>query len=96
LFRHFQGIIDLNPQISNGALQLRMAEQQLNRPEVLRPTDVLIENYKVGSLAKYGLDYQTLSELNPRLVYCSVTGFGQTGPRAPSPVTTSSFKAWAA
>nr|WP_246218936.1 CoA transferase [Pseudomonas izuensis] len=38
-----------------------------------------------GSLAKYGLDYATLSGLNPRLVYCSVTGFGQTGPRAAGP-----------
>lgn len=47
--------------------------------------DVLIENYKAGSLAKYGLDYATLSQLNPRLVYCSVTGFGQTGPRAAEP-----------
>lgn len=42
--------------------------------------DVLIENYRPGTLAKYGLDYVTLSELNPRLVYCSLTGFGQTGP----------------
>jgi crotonobetainyl-CoA:carnitine CoA-transferase CaiB-like acyl-CoA transferase len=47
--------------------------------------DVLIENYKAGSLAKYGLDYASLSALNPRLVYCSVTGFGQTGPRAAEP-----------
>ena len=44
--------------------------------------DVLIENFKVGDLARHGLDYATLSVLNPRLVYCSVTGFGQTGPRA--------------
>lgn len=43
-------------------------------------SDVLIENYKVGSLAKYGLDYASLAEVNPRLVYCSITGFGQTGP----------------
>ena len=42
--------------------------------------DVLIENYKVGDLARRGLDYTTLSALNPRLVYCSITGFGQTGP----------------
>lgn len=42
--------------------------------------DVLIENYKVGDLARRGLDYATLSKLNPRLVYCSITGFGQTGP----------------
>ncbi len=47
--------------------------------------DVLIENYKAGSLAKYGLDYASLSQINPRLVYCSVTGFGQTGPRAAEP-----------
>lgn len=47
--------------------------------------DVLIENYKAGSLAKYGLDYASLSQLNPRLIYCSVTGFGQTGPRAAEP-----------
>ena len=42
--------------------------------------DVLIENFKVGGLARYGLDFATLSEINPRLVYCSITGFGQTGP----------------
>ncbi len=44
--------------------------------------DVLIENFKVGGLAKYGLDHESLSRLNPRLVYCSITGFGQTGPYA--------------
>jgi len=45
-------------------------------------SDVLIENFKVGGLAKYGLDYASLAPLNPRLVYCSITGFGQTGPYA--------------
>jgi crotonobetainyl-CoA:carnitine CoA-transferase CaiB-like acyl-CoA transferase len=44
--------------------------------------DVLIENFKVGGLAKFGLDYASLSKDNPRLIYCSVTGFGQTGPYA--------------
>ena len=44
--------------------------------------DVVLENYKVGQLAKYGLDFASLSALNPRLVYCSVTGYGQTGPMA--------------
>jgi len=46
-------------------------------------SDVLIENFKVGGLRQYGLDYETLHKLNPRLVYCSITGFGQTGPYAP-------------
>ncbi|PIW28626.1 MAG: CoA transferase [Rhodobacterales bacterium CG15_BIG_FIL_POST_REV_8_21_14_020_59_13] len=45
-------------------------------------SDVLVENFKHGGLAKYGLDYAALSALNPRLVYCSVTGFGHTGPYA--------------
>jgi formyl-CoA transferase len=43
-------------------------------------SDVVLENYKVGDLAKYGLDYPSLSAINPRLIYCSITGFGQTGP----------------
>ena len=47
--------------------------------------DVLIENYKVGGLEKYGLDYGSLAEINPRLIYCSITGFGQTGPYAERP-----------
>lgn len=47
--------------------------------------DVLIENYKVGNLAKYGLDYESLKKINPKLIYCSVTGFGQTGPDAALP-----------
>ena len=47
--------------------------------------DVLIENFKLGGLAKYGLDYASLSALNPGLIYCSITGFGQDGPYAPRP-----------
>ncbi|MBB3809684.1 CaiB/BaiF CoA transferase family protein [Pseudochelatococcus contaminans] len=49
---------------------------------LVRDADVLIENFKVGGLAKYGLDYDSLREINPRLIYCSVTGFGQNGPYA--------------
>ena len=48
--------------------------------EILADADVLIENFKTGSLAKYRLDYATLHEKFPRLIYCSITGFGQTGP----------------
>jgi crotonobetainyl-CoA:carnitine CoA-transferase CaiB-like acyl-CoA transferase len=46
-------------------------------------SDILIENFKVGGLAKFGLDYKSLAPDNPRLIYCSVTGFGQDGPYAP-------------
>ena len=53
--------------------------------QLVAQADVLIENYKVGSLKKYGLDYDCLSKLNPRLIYCSITGFGQTGPYASRP-----------
>lgn len=48
--------------------------------ELVRHCDVLVENFKVGDMARYGLDYASLQTLNPRLVYCSITGFGQTGP----------------
>ena len=44
--------------------------------------DVVIENFKVGGLAKFGLDYASLSATNPKMIYASVTGFGQTGPYA--------------
>ena len=47
--------------------------------------DILVENFRVGNLARYGLDYESLSEINPRIIYASVTGFGQTGPRAAEP-----------
>jgi len=53
--------------------------------ELAAKVDVLIENYKVGGLAKYGLDYSSLEKINPKLVYCSITGFGQTGPYAHRP-----------
>src|SRR4051812_38801747 len=48
--------------------------------ELALKSDVLVENFKVGDLARYGLDYRSLSQQNPRLVYCSITGFGQSGP----------------
>ncbi|MBE7608351.1 CoA transferase, partial [Salmonella enterica] len=49
---------------------------------LVREADVLIENFKPGGLKEYGLDYETLRHINPRLIYCSITGFGQTGPYA--------------
>ena len=50
--------------------------------DLARTCDVVVENFKVGGLKKYGLDFASLSAINPRLVYCSITGFGQTGPDA--------------
>ena len=50
-----------------------------------READVVIENFKLGGLKHFGLDYESLQAINPRLVYCSITGFGQTGPYAPRP-----------
>jgi crotonobetainyl-CoA:carnitine CoA-transferase CaiB-like acyl-CoA transferase len=58
--------------------------QELIR-ELACQSDILVENFKSGGLAKKGLDYATLSALNPGLIYCSITGFGQTGPMAEMP-----------
>lgn len=60
----------------------RTSEGQAKVRDLVRDADVLLENFKVGGLAKYGLDYPGLSPVNPRLVYCSITGFGQDGPYA--------------
>ena len=51
--------------------------------ELAKDVDVFMENYKVGDLKRYGLDYETIKAINPKIIYCSVTGFGQTGPYAP-------------
>ena len=60
----------------------RTAEGRQKTLDLVAKADVLIENFKVGGLAQYGLDYASLSALNPGLIYCSITGFGQTGPYA--------------
>ncbi|MGP1613945.1 MAG: CaiB/BaiF CoA transferase family protein [Pollutimonas bauzanensis] len=53
--------------------------------ELSRQCDILVENFKVGGLRKYGLDYESIKAINPALIYCSITGFGQTGPYASRP-----------
>lgn len=67
------------------AMDITQPEAQALLHDMVKTADIVIENYKVGSLLKYGLDYATLSALNPRLIYCSITGFGQDGPRADEP-----------
>ncbi len=64
------------------AVDIASAEGAAFVRELAREADVLIENYKVGQLARYGLDAASLRAVNPRLVYCSVTGYGQDGPYA--------------
>ena len=61
--------------------------------ELAAQSDVFIENYKVGALQKYGLDAASIRALNPRIIYCSVTGFGQDGPYAPRPAYDSVMQA---
>lgn len=67
---------------SSVTADFRTPDGQQKVRDLVTDADVLIENFKVGGLAKYGLDYDSLSQLNPRLIYCSITGFGQTGPYA--------------
>jgi len=67
------------------ALSLDSQEGQQVVRELAMRSDIVLENYKAGTLARYGLDAQSLRKLNPRLIYCSVTGFGQTGPRRDQP-----------
>ncbi|MBT1062928.1 CoA transferase [Bowmanella sp. Y26] len=67
------------------AIDFSKAEGQALIRRLAAESDVLVENFKVGGLAKYGLDYASLQALNPRLIYCSITGFGQSGPLASQP-----------
>jgi len=66
-------------------LDLAKPEGQALARRLIARCDILVENFKVGDLAKYGLAYEQLKEQFPKLIYCSITGFGQTGPYAPRP-----------
>ncbi|EKF43428.1 L-carnitine dehydratase/bile acid-inducible protein F [Nitratireductor indicus C115] len=65
------------------ALDFSNPEDTAKLRKLIATADVVIENFKLDGLKKYGLDYESLKAINPRLVYCSITGFGQTGPYAP-------------
>src|SRR6056297_2373204 len=67
---------------SSFTVDFRTAEGQEQVRDMIRDADIVIENFKVGGLAKYGLDYASLRDINPGLIYCSITGFGQDGPYA--------------
>ncbi|WP_421692779.1 CaiB/BaiF CoA transferase family protein [Aestuariivirga sp.] len=64
------------------AIDMATAEGQKLIRDLAATSDIVLENFKVGGLKKYGLDYESLKPLNPRLIYCSLTGFGQNGPYA--------------
>jgi len=66
-------------------LDIAKPEGQAVVQRLLESCDILVENFKVGALAKYGLGWEQLSKQHPKLIYCSITGFGQTGPYAPRP-----------
>ncbi|WP_048862379.1 CaiB/BaiF CoA transferase family protein, partial [Acidisphaera rubrifaciens] len=66
-------------------LDIAQPEGQAIARRLIAQSDILVENFKVGALAKYGLGYEQLHAAHPGLIYCSITGFGQTGPYAPRP-----------
>ncbi|MBI2753442.1 MAG: CoA transferase [Betaproteobacteria bacterium] len=77
--------LSVNRNKKSATLDISKSEGQAIARELAAQCQVLIENYKVGTLARYGLGYDDLRGANPGLIYCSVTGFGQDGPYAPRP-----------
>ena len=89
-FGPFQGgesayFMSVNRGKKSVALDLRTPEGQKIARRLAGTCDVLVENFRPGSMARFGIDYQALHELYPRLVYASISGFGQTGPYAERP-----------
>jgi hypothetical protein len=77
--------VGVNRNKQSVTLDIAQPEGQEIALKLIAECDILVENFKVGALAKYGLGYEQLHAKFPRLVYCSITGFGQTGPYAPRP-----------
>jgi crotonobetainyl-CoA:carnitine CoA-transferase CaiB-like acyl-CoA transferase len=77
--------VGVNRNKQSVTLDIAQKEGQEIALKLIADCDILVENFKVGALAKYGLGYEQLHAKFPRLIYCSITGFGQTGPYAPRP-----------
>ncbi|MEN5159144.1 CaiB/BaiF CoA transferase family protein [Achromobacter spanius] len=78
--RETSSFVAMNRGKKSVTLDISRPEGQALVRQLAQKADIVIENFKAGDLKRYGLDYASLSEVNPRLVYCSITGFGQTGP----------------
>lgn len=77
--------MSLNRNKKGITLNLKTEEGQQIVKQLVTEADVLIENFRTGTMEKLGLGYETLKEINPRLVYCAVSGFGRTGPMKDDP-----------
>jgi crotonobetainyl-CoA:carnitine CoA-transferase CaiB-like acyl-CoA transferase len=77
--------VGVNRNKQSVTLDISKTEGQALAMRLIAQSDILVENFKVGALAKYGLGYEQLRKEFPGLIYCSITGFGQTGPYAPRP-----------
>lgn len=77
--------LSCNRNKSSIAIDMAKPEGQALIREIAKSADILVENFKFGGLAKFGLDYPQLSALNPRLIYCSISGYGRTGPNRERP-----------
>lgn len=77
--------LSINRNKRSVTLDISKQEGQEILRTIAEQSDVFVENYKVGQLERYGLDYLSLKKINPKLIYCSITGFGQNGPYAPRP-----------
>src|SRR5688572_16991478 len=77
--------LSINRNKQSVTLDFKTPEGRAVLDRLLAVTDVLVENFRPGTLTKLGLDYESVAEAHPRLVYCSISGYGQTGPRRREP-----------
>ena len=72
--------LSVNRNKQSVTIDLTKKEGQALAKKIIKKCDVLVENFRAGNLKQYGLDYKSIKKINPKIIYCSITGFGQTGP----------------